>query len=300
VFLDLEMTGTDPSADHVCEVALRRVRGGHVQDELVSLVRAPKPVAASREVHGITDDDLAHAPPLHALSPRIAELLDGAVPIGHGLTKDLAFLRAAAVRGEVQTPPTHAIDTLVLARRVLLAPSYRLAPLAERLGLPRPTHRALADVDTTQALFEVLRAALRARTPRHLWQVRVGEKRASMRDDVREALERAAASSGMARVCYRLPRRPPAVDTLRIVRLRPPHVDGHLSNAATMRTLRGDRVLWAEPVEDTGELDPGPSPPPGAGCGGMQPAETIHERMPRAGVQRFWNDAGNGEDGGAS
>lgn len=249
VFLDLEMTGMDPRAHHVCELALRRVRAGAVEGELVSLVRAPTPVAVSRDVHGIADDELAHAPTLRELAPRVASLLAEAVPVGHGMANDLAFLRAAHERGEIAAPPEHVLDTLVLARRALLAPSYRLGPLAERLGLPRPTHRALADVRTTQALFDVVRAALRARTARHLWQVRVGDKRASMRDDVREALERAAAGGGLARVCYRVPRRSPVVDLLEIRRLRPPHVEGRLVAARATRTLRGDRLLWVEPVE---------------------------------------------------
>jgi len=248
-FLDLEMTGLDTRLHHVCELAVRRVRGGVVEGQLVSLVRPGSAVAASQEYHGLDDAMLVDAPPLGSLAMEIAALLDGAVLVGHGLAADLAFLGAAAERGELAPPPRFALDTLALARRALFAPSYKLAALAKSLGLPPPAHRALADVVTTIALFEHLRAELRAPTPRALWQVRAGEKRASMRDDVRAALERAVATTGHARLRYRVPQRHAFEDVMCIRKLESAHVEGRLLRGGNVRRLRGDRILWAEPAE---------------------------------------------------
>jgi DNA polymerase-3 subunit epsilon len=248
-FLDLEMTGLDAQAHHICELAVRRVRGGVVEGELNSLVRPASRVEGSTRIHGLTDDALAAAPPLAALAAHVAALLDGAVLVGHGLAADIAFLRAAAARGELAAPPAFALDTLVLARRALCLPSYRLGALATSLALPAPTHRALGDVTTTVALFARLATELRAPTPRALWQVRAGETRASMRDDVRETLARAAATTGHARVRYRVPRRAAVEDILAIRDFTPPHVEGRLLRARATRRLRGDRILWAEVAE---------------------------------------------------
>ncbi len=247
-FLDLEFTGLDARAHHICELAVRRVRGGVVEGELNSLVRPASRVGGSQHIHGLDDATLSTAPPLASLAPALAGLLDGAVLVGHGLAADVAFLHEAAVRGELPTPPAWAIDTLVLARRALCLPSYRLAALAGALRLPAPTHRALSDVITTAALFAHLAAALRAPTARALWQVRAGEAHASMRDDVRRVLTQAAATTGHARVCYRVPRRNATEDVLAIRLLEPPHVEGRLLRARCTRRLRGDRILWAEVV----------------------------------------------------
>jgi len=35
---------------------------------------------------------------------------------------------------------------------------------------------------------------------------------------------------------------------MRIARLAPPHVEGLLLETGVVRVLRGDRILWAEPV----------------------------------------------------
>jgi DNA polymerase-3 subunit epsilon len=248
-FLDLEFTGLDAQAHHICELAIRRVRGGAIEGELSSLVRPASRVEASARIHGLTDDTLADAPPLSSLAVRVAALLDGAVLVGHGLAADVAFLRAAAARGELAPPPAFALDTLVLARRALCLPSYRLGALATALVLPAPTHRALGDVVTTEALFARLASELRAPTPRALWQVRAGETRASMRDDIREALARAATTTGHARVRYRVPHRAAIEDILAIRELTPPHVEGRLLRLRATRRLRGDRILWAEVAE---------------------------------------------------
>jgi len=248
-FLDLELTGLDAQAHHICEIAIRRVRGGTVEGEMSSLVRPASRVEASTRIHGLTDEALADAPSLDALAPRVAALLDGAVLVGHGLAADVAFLRAAAARGELAAPPAFALDTLVLARRALCLPSYRLGALATALALPAPTHRALGDVETTQALFARLATELRAPTPRTLWQVRAGETRASMRDDIRDVLARAAATTGHARVRYRVPRRAATEDILAVRDFTPPHVEGRLLRARATRKLRGDRILWAEVTE---------------------------------------------------
>jgi len=250
-FLDLEMTGLDTRQHHVCELAVRRIRGGVVEGELASLVQPQSAVAASRAIHGLDDAMLAGAPTLASLGPALAALLEGAVLVGHGLAGDFAFLAAAAERGEIAPAPLYALDTLVLARRAVFVPSYRLGALAEALKLPAPSHRALADVITTVALFDCVCAELRAPSARALWQVRAGEKRASMRDDVRAALERAVATTGYARLRYRVPHRHPFEDIIRIDKLEPAHVSGKLLRGGNERRLRGDRILWAVPADPT-------------------------------------------------
>lgn len=70
-----------------------------------------------------------------------------------------------------------------------------------------------------------------------------------MRDDVRASLERALATTGHARLRYRVPQRHPFEDVIRIRKLEPAHVEGRLLRGGNLRRLRGDRILWAEVAE---------------------------------------------------
>ncbi len=162
LFLDLETTGLDLAAGHrVCEVALLRERAGTEEDRLDCLLnpgRRLDPHAAA--VNGLRDDDLAVAPSFVTVAPTIETLATEAVLVGHNLAFDLAFLSA-----ELQVigrPPltSPSLDTLPLARRLLRRSSYSLKALANELGLPPPTHRAMADVLALQALFHHLRGLM--------------------------------------------------------------------------------------------------------------------------------------------
>lgn len=162
LFLDLETTGLDVAAGHrVAEVALLRVHGDVEQGRLDSLVNPGRPLdPGAAAVNGLRDEALALAPPFAALAPAVAALAGGAVPVGHNVRFDLAFL-AAELRAAGEAPLAGPfLDTLALARRLLRRRSYSLAALAEDLGLPAPTHRAMADVEATRALFARLAAMM--------------------------------------------------------------------------------------------------------------------------------------------
>jgi DNA polymerase-3 subunit epsilon len=162
VFFDLETTGLDLSDGHrVCEVALLRVRGGLVEDYLGALVRPGRrldPQAAA--VNGFNDDELAVAPPFHAVAGRVVALASGAVMIAHNLPFDMAFLNAELAHIGRPALRSSALDTLALARRLLRRSSYSLAALASDLQLPPPAHRALSDVLALRGLFAYLQVAM--------------------------------------------------------------------------------------------------------------------------------------------
>ena len=247
VCLDLEMTGLDPEVDRIVEVAAVR-RCGSEETRLVSLVAPDRPVGASAAVHGIEDRDLADAPPLASLRGPLEAILEGAVLIGHAIDYDLAFLAAAAERGELAPPPRHALDTRRLARRAWHRPSYSLASLCAANDIETPPHRAEADARATLAVFDIVAAALRALSPRHLWQAQAASGERVFRDDVREVLERAE-RAGAARISYRVPGRDAFEDELVVHSLDATHVVGDLRGKAGRVTLRGDRMLWAEHVQ---------------------------------------------------
>lgn len=245
LFVDLETTGTDPAASAICELAAIRMVNGREIDREVSLVRAP-PVGESATIHGIHDEALVGAPELGALRSRLAALSADAVVVGHRIGFDLAFWAAASERGELAAPPTHALCTRALARRAWHRASFGLAALCEELDLPAPAHRAEPDARACAALLGELAAALRARTPRQLWQAQRTGKPIRFRDDVADVLRRAAEEGRPARIAYRVPGRHAFVDELEVRSLEPPRVEGRLRERGLVKTLRGDRLLWAE------------------------------------------------------
>lgn len=123
----------------------------------------PIPAAASA-IHGIRDEDVAHAPPFAAVWPRLlAKVGDDALVCAHNAPFDGAVLAVELMRIGAALPRWSWLDTLAASRRVIdHAPRHTLACLAEVLRLDvAPDHSALADA----CCAALLAAELDARDP---------------------------------------------------------------------------------------------------------------------------------------
>ena len=121
------------------------------------------PEAASR-VHGIRDEDVAHAPPFAAVWPRLlARVGTKALMVAHNALYDAAVIACELLRAGLPLPSWRWGCTLAAARRILPhSPRHTLDALGAVLGLPvRPDHSALADARCAALLV----AELDARDP---------------------------------------------------------------------------------------------------------------------------------------
>lgn len=253
VFVDLEMTGLEPERHRVIQICIERVVGGELVDRLESLVDPGAAAIGGTAIHGIERADVEGRPRFEELADDVARLLDGAIFVAHGARWDIAFLGAEHARLERPYDCPHYLDTLALARRLIDAPRHGLAPLAEHLGIdnPRP-HRADNDVRVTRALFERIAAEVDPSSPRDLWEIGVGRRRA--RPELVERAEQALDLRRAARVCYRPCGKAPQELTFRITEVRrdldPPVVLGYLLDTRGRRELRADRILSLSLLED--------------------------------------------------
>jgi DNA polymerase III epsilon subunit family exonuclease len=149
VAIDLETTGLDPAQDSVIEIGAVRFRGPRIEAEWSTLVNPGRPLPPYiTQLTGISDAMVAGAR-LARVLPELIEFVGDLPLLGHNLAFDLRFL-------ERHTPfrQNQAMDTYDLASVILPAGRYRLATLAQSLGVvPRAVHRGLEDARTTQQIF---------------------------------------------------------------------------------------------------------------------------------------------------
>ncbi|GIG40029.1 DEDD exonuclease domain-containing protein [Cellulomonas phragmiteti] len=162
VVVDLETTGGSATADAITEIGAVKVRGGEVLGEFQTLVDPGGPVPPFIQVlTGITTSMLVGAPTIAQVLPSFLEFARDAVLVAHNAPFDVGFLRAAAGRCDRAWPGFQVVDTVRLARRVVLrdeAPNHKLSTLAALFGAQEtPNHRALADA---RATVDVLHALL--------------------------------------------------------------------------------------------------------------------------------------------
>lgn len=154
VALDLETTGLDPKRDAIIEIGCVKFCGQEMLGEWHSLVSPGRALPFKiTQLTGITNRELADAPPLRELVGPLRRFVEDLPVVAHNTGFDLGFLRAAGV-----VFPGLALDTFELASIVIPATSsYSLGALSERFGLRLGrAHRALDDARATAQLFVTL------------------------------------------------------------------------------------------------------------------------------------------------
>ena len=142
-------------------------------------------VGDSAALHGITDDALAHAPPLADVLPELLAALCGRVLLAHHAPVELGFLGRAVRTSYGCDLPVTTVDTMRLQHRLLAGGHGEVPPGALRLdgcrrhfGLPRyRAHDALTDALATAELLRAQAAELGRRRDRPLTLADLGATR---------------------------------------------------------------------------------------------------------------------------
>jgi DNA polymerase-3 subunit epsilon/ATP-dependent DNA helicase DinG len=151
VSIDLEMTSPRPEAQEIIEIAAVKFQNDRIVGSFATLVQPPVPLPlAIQRLTGIQPRDLAQAPRIEEVLPRLARFLEGAPLVAHTVSSDVGAL---ARNGLVLDNPQ--FDTFELASIVLpQLESYSLASLVRHFGIAQPSqHRALPDAQVTRQLY---------------------------------------------------------------------------------------------------------------------------------------------------
>lgn len=151
--VDLETTGSGPEAT-ITEFGAVKVRGGQVIAQFQTLVNPQTHIPALIAVlTGITDEMVAASPTLAQVLPGWLEFSANTVLVAHNASFDIGFLKRSCQQLGYEWPGNQVLDTVALARQVLLrdeVPNCKLATLAAHFGSPtQPNHRALDDAQAT-------------------------------------------------------------------------------------------------------------------------------------------------------
>ncbi len=161
VVVDLETTGGSPDGAGITEIGAVKVRGGETLGEFHTLVDPGTGIPPFITVlTGITEAMVVGAPRIEAVLPSFLEFARGAVLVAHNAGYDTGFLKAACAAHGHPWPGFRVVDTVTLARRVLIrdeVPNRKLATLARYFATPNePCHRALADARATADVLHAL------------------------------------------------------------------------------------------------------------------------------------------------
>ena len=151
VALDLEATGMDPERDEIIEIAAIKFSDDRVLDRWESLVQPRGAIPFNiTSLTGIGAKDVRRAPSFAVVAPRLRDFVRNHPIVGQSPQFDIEMLTGS---GLLLRNPQY--DTFHLATILIPdLPAYNLSTIASRLGISVPSqHRAMADVETTMAVF---------------------------------------------------------------------------------------------------------------------------------------------------
>ena len=146
---DLETTGISTNNDRILQVALigADADGNPIHHDILVNPQRPIPRDASR-VHGIYDQDVRSKPVFKECANELAELMEGAVIVGHNARKfDMPLLQNEFYRCGISPPkPLVVLDTLEAVRRLKIPRPHNLGAQCARHGIDLSNaHDAAAD-----------------------------------------------------------------------------------------------------------------------------------------------------------
>lgn len=171
--LDTEATSLDARVARIVQVGAVGISAGRIDRSVLldQLIDPGVPIpAASTDVHGIGDGDVAGQPRFSAIAKPLSALLDNRLLVGHSIAYDLALLASEHRLAGLPWSSPRALDVRALAR--LAAPAladHSLDRLCEWLSVVNARrHSALGDAVATAEVFIKLVPLLRAKGIRTL------------------------------------------------------------------------------------------------------------------------------------
>lgn len=145
-FLAIDFETANNRSDSACAVGLVRAEDGQIVEEQAFLIRPPTPEFFFTHIHGLTWEDVEHAPDFGALWPEIAGFFDGIDFLAaHNSGFDSRVLNSCCDKYGVDRPASDFTCTVKLARGMWEVRPTKLPNVAHYLGLELQHHDALSD-----------------------------------------------------------------------------------------------------------------------------------------------------------
>eukprot|EP01030_Chromulinospumella_sphaerica_P015496 gene15496-15306_t len=155
--IDFETTGMSPGQGaRATEVAIVLLESGKVVDRFQSLMKTGAWIPPFiTELTGITNAMVQEAPEAASVMRDAARFVGDAPMVAHNASFDSKFWQAELALADTPAPQPFACTVLLSRRLYPQAPTHKLGPLVQHLGLPRAqrAHRALADAEMAAALL---------------------------------------------------------------------------------------------------------------------------------------------------
>ncbi len=149
--LDFETTGLMFEYSEPIEIAIVKVRDSVIVDNYSTLIKPKEEIDDFiTELTGISNEMVKDAPIISDIRNDVLNFIGADIIVGHNTGFDIGFFTR-----NIGTIENEYIDTVQFARKIYPdLPNHKLSTIKKYLNIDLKSHRALADCETTYALYE--------------------------------------------------------------------------------------------------------------------------------------------------
>ena len=156
VVFDLETTGFDPNANEIIEIGAIKYNNNKEVDRFNYLVNPkvdiPKKIT---KLTGITNEDVSNCETIDIVFPKFMDFIGNDLLVAHNGSFDFSFIERTLNNLKINNFTNKNVDTLYLARdNIKDCKDHKLETLKEYFNLEFNSHRALADCETTNYIYQ--------------------------------------------------------------------------------------------------------------------------------------------------
>lgn len=160
-FTAIDFETANSSWGSPCAVGVVKVSNGTVVHQQAIYMRPPQArdyfEPRNIAIHGITAAQVADAPRWREVLPDLLDLIGDDLVVAHNASFDTGVVRHACDADQIETPSLEFLCTLVMSRRTLDLPAYKLPHVAQALGVTMGAHHdPLADAQAAAGITVAL------------------------------------------------------------------------------------------------------------------------------------------------
>lgn len=156
VVFDLETTGLTPEDNEIIEISALKYKNNVLIDEFSKLVKPSISIPSKiTKLTGITNEDVANCNTIDEVLPKFIGFIENYTLVAHNGSFDFSFIEKYLNELNIDYKNNSNIDTLYLARKYLPElDNHKLETLKEYFKLDNVSHRATADCETTNTVYQ--------------------------------------------------------------------------------------------------------------------------------------------------
>lgn len=156
VVFDLETTGLSPNDSEIIEISALKYKNNTLIDSFSKLVKPSISIPSKiTKLTGITNEDVANCDAVDKVLPNFINFIEDYTLVAHNGSFDFSFIEKYLNELNIDYKNNSNIDTLYLARKYLPElDNHKLETLKEYFKLDNASHRATADCETTNVVYQ--------------------------------------------------------------------------------------------------------------------------------------------------